>query len=453
MPAKIQATHPWYPRLRFPYQRQPAQARGGGGGRGGKGAVGGGLDTTPTGSIGGDIIKAIGNQIQMNRQNAAANAILNTQTPPRAGLVAPGVSPTTGAPNIIAPGTPITGAPPQTGGTGELQMRTQQNQADLADQLQRAKIASEWALAKQRTGRGGRGTAGGGGTAGGNASRWQQYLGGDQAAGKAAGKAGKAAAYEPGSIDPETDPNADKFQHVQADFDAKYGKGAYARIAPNLANASVDKEGNYTINSPTLDAAGNPKPIMTLPKDQANYWLSRYNAASVKAGQQPLFTDKFPSANPTSGQPGGTEVNPYKPANQLEARSLPYRSFFIDPTTNQVGQKLPEDKAAPPAGQKTSQADTGDQGQGLADVTQPQQPIQAQQAQANLQDAIAQSRAADQLRGAAIPAQPPPQLAALTPPSTPGSFDLGQPPTGGLPQDTALADAIARARTQNQLMA
>ncbi len=452
MPAKIQATRPWYPRLRLPYQRQPAQARGGGGGRG-KGAVGGGIDTSSTGNVGGDLAKAIVNTIQQNRQNAAANAILNTQTPPRAGLVAPGVSPATGAPNVIAPGTPTFGSAPQTGGAGELAMRTEQNQQDLADQLQRAKIASEWALAKQRTAGGGRGGGGGGGGGGGNASRWQQYLGGGgQAAGKAAGKAGKAAAYEPGSIDPETDPDADKFQHVQADFDAKYGKGAYARIAPNLANATSDKDGNYTINSPTLDAAGNPKPIMTLPKEQANYWLSRYNAASVRAGQQPLFTDKFPSANPTSGQPGGTEVNPYKPVNQLEARSLPYKSFFIDPTTNQVGQKLPEDKAAPPAGQKTSQADTGDQGQGLADVTQPQQPIQAQQP-ANLGDAIAQSRAADQLRGAAIPAQPPPQLAALTPPSTPGSFDLGQPPTGGLPQDTALADAIARARTQNQLMA
>jgi len=140
------------------------------------------------------------------------------------------------------------------------------------------------------------------------------------------------------------------------------------------------------------------------------------------------MSSTFPSVNPNSGQPGGTEVNPYKPANQLEARSLPYKSFFVDPATGQVGQKLPEEKQTAPTGQKTSQ--TSDQGQGLADVTAPtdipQQP--------------------------AIQAQPPPQLAALTPGNAPAAFDLGQQqsPAGGLP-DTDLANAIAQARTANQL--
>src|SRR5260370_26619639 len=94
MPPRIQATHPWYPRLRLPYRGQGAQPRGGGGR--GRGAVSGAVDTTPTGSIGGDIIKAIGNTIQQNRQNAIANQIMNTQTPPRAGAVGPVVNPATG---------------------------------------------------------------------------------------------------------------------------------------------------------------------------------------------------------------------------------------------------------------------------------------------------------------------------------------------------------------------
>src|SRR4029077_8732712 len=117
MPARIQPNRPYYPRYYLPRRAPQSTGGGGGGGKGGaKGALGGGIDTTPTGSIGGDIIKAIGNTIQQNRQNAAANQIMNTQPPPRAGLVAPGVSPTPGAPNVIAPGTAITGTPPQSGG-------------------------------------------------------------------------------------------------------------------------------------------------------------------------------------------------------------------------------------------------------------------------------------------------------------------------------------------------
>jgi hypothetical protein len=426
MPARIQPNRPYYPRYYLP--RRAPQSIGGGAKGGAKGAFGGGVDTSSTGNIGGDLAKAVINTIQANRQNAAANAILNTQTPPRAGAVGPVVNPATG--QVTSNITPTVGTAPQTGGVGELQMRQQMQQQDLADQLQKAKIASELALAQQRTGRG---QGQGQGQGQGNARRWQQYLGSDQSAGKAAGKAGKPAAYEPGSIDPNTDPNADKFSVVQADFDAQYGKGAYAKVAPRLGNVVPDDKGNYVVQ----DDKGNT--IVSLPPSDANYWLARVNAARVRSGQQPMLTDKFPSANPNSGQPGGTEVNPYKPSNQLEARSLPYKSFFIDPTTGQVGQKLPEEKQAP-AGQKTSQADTGDQGQQVADTTQPDQGQQ-------LANAMPQPVAPQGPQG------PPPALAGLAPGSTPGSFDLGQPPTGGLPQDTDLADAIARARAQDQLTA
>jgi hypothetical protein len=415
MPIRIQSNlggmRRIYP-LRPLVARQPAT----GGGRGGRGAVApGAIDTSPTGNVGGDIVKAIANTIQQNRQNAAANAIMNTQTPPRAGAVGPVVDPASG--QVTGNITPTVGTSPQTGGMGELQMRQQMQQQDLSDQLQKAKIASELALAAQRTGGGrGRGGGGGGGAGVGNASRWQQYLGGDQGnVSQGTKKGGKPAPYEPGSIDPLTDPNADKFQIVQADFDAKYGKGAYARIAPHLADATVDDKGNYTINAPGKKPDDPPTPIMTLPADQANYWLSRYNAASVRAGQQPIFADKFPSANPNSGQPAGTEVNPYKPSNQLEARSLPYNKFFVDPNTGQVGQKLPEEKQAPQEKQ-TSQVDTGDQGQlaSSADLTQP-----------------------DQL---------PPDMAT----------GVGLDQTGGAVPDVgsqSLADAIARARVQDQLKA
>jgi hypothetical protein len=417
MPIRIQPNRPYYPRYYLP--RGAGQARAAAQPRGGaKGALGGAIDTTPTGNVGGDLAKAIMNTIQGNRQNAAANAILNTQTPPRAGAVGPVVDPATG--QITSNITPTVGTAPQTGGMGELQMRQQMQQQDLADQLQKAKIASELALAAQRTGGGrGRGGGGGGGGGGGNAQRWQQYLGGGQQ-GVKPGKAGKPVPYQSGDVDPMTDPAADKFQVVQADFDAKYGKGAYAKIAPNLPNATVDDKGNYVITNPKGDT------VMTLPPDQANYWLSRYNAASVRSGQQPIFTDKFPSANPNSGKAAGTQENPYTPTNQLEARSLPYNSFFVDPNTGQIGQKLPEGKQ-PPTDQKTSQVDTGDQGGQLASGDTGDQGDQLA-----LNDQSVQS--------------PPPDMAT----------GVGLDQTGGAVPDVgsgSLADAIKRAQAQNQLQA
>jgi hypothetical protein len=439
MPPKIQPNRPYYPRLRFPYQSRGVQPRGGGGGGkgGAKGAFGGAIDTSPTGNVGGDLAKAIMNTIQANRQNAIANQLMNTQTPPRAGAVGPVVDPATG--QVTGNITPTVGTAPQTGGMGEFQMRQQMQQQDLADQLQRAKIASELALVHQRMGRGG-GGGGGGGAQAGNASRWQQYLGGDQGSTnvpQGTKKGGKTAAYEPGSIDPITDPNADKFPVVQADFDAQYGKGMYSKVVSRLGNTQPDDKGNYVVQ----DDKGNT--IVNLPAQDANYWLARLNAARVRGGQQPVLSDKFPSANPNSGQPAGTEINPYKPSNQLEARSLPYNKFFIDPNSGQIGQKLPEEKQPSPE-KKTSQADTGDQGTNLALYTGPEQPITPNKIPGPAP-----------MPSGGTPPEPPAdfRLAGLTPGSAPGSFDLGQSPTGGLPQDTALADAIARARAQDQLLA
>jgi len=141
-----------------------------------------------------------------------------------------------------------------------------------------------------------------------------------------------------------------------------------------------------------------------------------YETASTGSPAVPLIT--------------GETADPAQLEEALKAYDRKYleNMLGVDPATGQVGQKLPEEKQTAPTGQKTSQ--TSDQGQGLADVTAPtdipQQP--------------------------AIQAQPPPQLAALTPGNAPAAFDLGQQqsPAGGLP-DTDLANAIAQARTANQL--
>jgi hypothetical protein len=62
MPARIQPNRPYYPRI-YP-QRQAAAARQPVG-RGGRGAITPGtIDTSSTGNVGGDIVKAINNAIQ-----------------------------------------------------------------------------------------------------------------------------------------------------------------------------------------------------------------------------------------------------------------------------------------------------------------------------------------------------------------------------------------------------
>src|SRR5437016_4677114 len=75
----------------------------------------------------------IGQAIQQAKANQVANQLLNTAAPPRAawaGGAAPGA------------GVPLAGTAPSTGGTTELALRQQFQKEQLADQLERAKIAS-----------------------------------------------------------------------------------------------------------------------------------------------------------------------------------------------------------------------------------------------------------------------------------------------------------------------
>lgn len=414
-------------------------------GRGGRGALGGAVDTTPTGNVGADIVKAINATMIQNRQNAAANALMN-QGPtgqPGGGITQNlGQLPSDGGPqDLTMPANtglgPNVGSLVHTGGTGELAMQQQLNQQNLADQVQRAKVGAQLALTNQRLGLGGgRGGGGGGGGGGGtgNANRWQQYLaqGGDGGQGSQnvprGTKTGKPAAYQPFQYDAATDPRADSFNNVAADFDSQFGKGMYGKVVPNLANVQPDDKGNYVIPSGKVDKDGNPvgPPLLTLSPNDANYWINRLNASRVAAGQQPIGPPA-PGANPQSGQPAGTETNPYKPGDNLGLRALPYNSYVIDPQTGQTVQKLPLPKQ-PQGGQPQTQAPQTGQAQELSDVIP------------------------DDLTSASpdVSAQGTPQLAGMTAPNTSSSFDLGQP-TGGVSQDTSLADAIRQAGIANQL--
>ena len=324
---------------------------------------------------------AIKQQQALNQQqkiDAVANQLMNTANPPRAALVAPGVNPATGRPNVIPAGVPTAGTAPSTGGLAEMRLRQEFQKNQLADAYQKARIAN--LLNPQ-----GRGRGAGGGAGAGNATRWTQHLsgqggagGGGQGGGGGGGKAGKAAPYQPNSIDANTDPRADNFSYIQSDFDAKYGKGAYGKVAQNLANAQPSPDGKSVI-------IGNPdKPVMTMTPDEAAYWKNRYNAASVAAGH-PTIGGLGTGTNANSGQAAGTEVNPVAVKNNLDLRALPYGTWFTGPD-GQTHQKMPL-----AASQGQGQQGGGQQGSGTAGGDQGAADEQAAEEQATQEDAADQA--------------------------------------------------------------
>src|SRR5215475_687001 len=301
MPLRYRA--PYIPRLqRMPIGRTPGPKLGR------RGPVpSGAIDTRPTGDMGTDLVKLANAITQQRAQDALANQILNTQAPPRAGLVAPGVSPTTGQPNVIRPGTPTFGSAPATGGMGELQMRQQLAQSDLADQLKRAQIAEHLARAQKLT----------------TPPREQPA------------KPGKPGKYVAGSGDWANDSSTDRFNQIQADTDAQYGKNAYNSLVTNLNNIQDDGQGNLVVMQPDKSDPSKmvPVPIGISTADGMRL-MQRYNAARVASGQDPIYPKAYPApqgTNPNSGQPGGSTINPFAPKTNLEVRSLPYGSYIIDP--------------------------------------------------------------------------------------------------------------------------
>jgi hypothetical protein len=94
------------------------------------------------------LLGAIAKIQQTKQENELANRLMNVQNAPRAALVAPGVSPTTGQANVIPTGVSTAGTAPATGGTQELQLRNALSQQDLSDQLKRAQIENYLAMAR-----------------------------------------------------------------------------------------------------------------------------------------------------------------------------------------------------------------------------------------------------------------------------------------------------------------
>jgi len=334
--------------------------------------------------------------MQQRAQNAFANQILNTQNPPRAGLVAPGVNPVTGAANVIRPGTPTMGTPPQTGGMGELTMRQQMAQQDLADNLKRAQIAEH--LARTQNLVGARTPSGQG-----SAARWQANLGaGGQVGAKGAqgGKGGKPAPYVAGSGNVQGDSATDNFNQIQTDFDAQHGAGSFNAFTKNYANLIDDGKGNLVVGKPdpdhpdkTIPATDkNGLPLFSIPKSDAPFWMQRYNAARIRAGQG--YLGNLPDGvNPSSGQPSGTQVNPIDVPDNLTLRSLPMGTWMRmqDGSIRQKNPQPVQSQAAP------TQAAASDQ---TSDQTITSDEDKAAQAEVEKEDTGDQTDQSDETENA-----------------------------------------------------
>lgn len=424
MPTRIRAMHPFR-------------------GYAARGAVRGGGNESYSGALsagenfGKMLAGGLGKAIDQSKMNAVANQLLQQHgwaPPPRAGLVAPGVNPQTGQPNVIGPLVSTAGTKPASGGTEELKLR-------MAEAEARQKLAGEQfnlssAAAKQRMIEEAYQRGDGDGRSpwsrrGGKRPSVSQYIESQT------GKTGKPAKYEAGSSGPDDD-SYYNYNNQRTDVDSRYTKGTFDRLQNLPSIVSKDPKTGKWISADEEIAKVNPDTgdVTLMPKGgyagarisnedlRAN--MKRYDATTVQRGGNPTYTSQYmESQAPETGKEGGTQENPYLPKDKVDLNAIPPEKYFLNPNDNKVHQKL-----SPQGGQKTTQADTGDQGNQLAMYTPPE-PLAPSQTP-NMPDE----------------GMPPDQGALLA-----SASDFGQGDQSGLPGDPMLAEAIRRSRAAQQLSA
>jgi hypothetical protein len=289
-------------------------------------------------------------QQQQQLQNQVANQMMNTQVPPRAALVAPGVNPQTGAANVVKPTVSTAGTAPFTGGMDQLQ--AQVNAQKLINQLYpNAAIGQARAAAAL----GARGPVG---PAGGSRSGWARQAGGGGGGGGGAGRtrapagSGGGAAGGGGKQGAAVDSNAPlnpaqyNFKTLRAQFNDQHQIGkdsAYDQVSPyfnDIKPAGADntpQTGLQFNDKGGIDYYKDGKLQTSMMGNDANYWLQRINTARSNAGLEPIQT---------SLQGKGTMDDPYLLKTPWDYGSVPFNQYFTTTDTNKVGQKLrPEDAA------------------------------------------------------------------------------------------------------------
>jgi hypothetical protein len=269
---------------------------------------------------------------------------------------------------------------------GELQMRRQLAQQDLADQIKQAQLAHTLAQTAAL-----RSQTGAAPASAGQGSRWRQYLAGQGGGGagtgagaQRSGRAGKAAAYVAGSGDVQNDPATDNFNQIRTDFDAQHGKGAFDLFSKNVSNLKPDGKGNLVLTGPDGNPIVNEKtelPSYSIPAKDADFWMQRYNAARIRGGQD--YLGNLPDGtNQNSGAASGqSQVNPISVRSNLELRSLPFGTWIQLPDGS-VRQKIQQASGATTGQNQAAQvAQTSDQSQDQEQQRQRDQEEQRQQDQ------------------------------------------------------------------------
>jgi hypothetical protein len=266
---------------------------------------------------------AIQEQQQLARQNEIANQLMNTATPPRAALVTPGISPTTGQANVIGPDVGTAGTAPLAGGIAEMKLRQEFQKNQLAYEAGKQRLAESLAPPAGRL-------------AGiqpqpGDAGAWGGYQVGGQAGQQQPGVAstrgprgGQAQAQAPVQIGSE--PVTDQSQ-LAGHFDGTYGKGMFSKVMSNIADPNAVHYDDP--NNPTMVTVGPAdKPIVKVPIGDAQAYVKQQNTIRIRQGLSP-----FPVPGEDSSI-GADQTNPYPATNNLDVYSRPPGSWVKLPNGN-----------------------------------------------------------------------------------------------------------------------
>lgn len=249
-------------------------------------------------------------------------------------------------PNALPAGLNVKGTAPHRGGVAELALmkeglELQAQKASIADKLAEAAGTGRYAAKAKAVPKGGYRMSTGGNnpwdsTDDDGTSTDGTSTDGSGTGSSTTGKSKKPPPYVGGTFDAENDAPNDNYNKIQVDFDGRYGKGSYAKVAPLIHTATPNTTtGNYDIPDPK----DSTKTLFSISAQDAKYFMDRMNNVGNRSGMAhigPLGE----GANRYSNAEVGTETNPVVIHNNREFFALPYGTVAKDLRTGAVVRRL-----------------------------------------------------------------------------------------------------------------